>query len=102
MASPTPTSKSWTYAEVTLSAQEKITEFMATAMQHELAGDTRAATLRRDWAYGVFLSWSALTQGWQQDNGDLMRLEKLTVVRKKRPRPVAKPPVPPTERDPVA
>ena len=59
---------------------------MATALKHEVAGDIPDAKLHRDWAYGVFLGWSASTQGWQPDSDDQIRLEQLTEGRKK-PRP---------------
>ena len=61
--------KSWTYAEITASAEAQIRRLMA-------KGDP----YWRQWAYGTYISWYALTVGWQ-DEGDNERLKSMTAVR---------------------
>ena len=65
--------KSWTYAEITASAEAKIKSL------HEQA---QASVDDSDWrwchiaAYGVFSSWYSICMGWMKD-GDRERMEAL-------------------------
>jgi hypothetical protein len=71
--------KSWTYAEITLATERNIVRLMQAAAEKE--DPTEARTLL-SWAWGVFLGWTALTNGWQVD-GDSARLEALIGVTSK-------------------
>ena len=63
------------YKQITQVAERRIKIFMRTAQG--LPDGSREQQLYRDWAYGVYILWADLTQGWQKD-GDDERLEALT------------------------
>ncbi|SAL75270.1 hypothetical protein AWB67_04733 [Caballeronia terrestris] len=67
--------KTWTYAEITASAEKEIRRMMACAWRAD--SHPRTAQQFRDWAYGTFVGWNGLTTGWQID-GDSERLAALT------------------------
>lgn len=73
--------KSWSYRQITEKAEPQIKKLMARA---DSATDYEEKRLYRQWAYGVFLGWSSLTDGWIQD-GDLERLENLTKITSETP-----------------
>lgn len=65
--------KAWNYYEVTKAAAEQIARLMLDSRNTE--PDT--AFTYRQWAYGVYLAWNALTTGWQ-NTGDREAMEALT------------------------
>lgn len=66
--------KTWSYKEITEKAERRITELVTQALKQQ---DKYTEKFLLDSAFGVYLFWSGLTSGWQ-DEGDDERLESLT------------------------
>ncbi len=69
--------KTWSYKTITQKAEKEITDLMKQAEKNAAKSDEFSSNLVRQWAYGVYIGWNALTTGWQQI-GDKERLEALT------------------------
>lgn len=68
----TVSSKSWTYKQLTDSAEQR----MIRLRERAIANPT-SAHLMQQWAYGAYSFWAERTSGWQNE-GDDRRLEALT------------------------
>lgn len=66
--------RSWSYKAVTEAAEKRIRSLIESS--NPQPSDAHKGRIYREWAYGVYLGWSALTTGWQ-DEGDDARLEAL-------------------------
>ena len=66
--------KSWSYEEVTESAEEAIRACMSLAKEYESEPET--ARIFRHHAFGAYTAWSYIVMGWIED-GDKERLAKL-------------------------
>lgn len=51
--------ETWNYDQVTENAVARITSLI-------VAQNDTGDSVRKQWAYGVYLGWSSLTTGWQR------------------------------------
>lgn len=67
--------KTWVYQQVTEKAERKINALISEATLRQ-AMQPFEAEIHRQWAYGVYLGWLDLTNGWQnkEDNDRLLAL----------------------------
>lgn len=66
--------KSWSYKQITESAETSIRHFMALAQKQS---DPDLQRFHRTAAYGALVCWEDLTMGWMKD-GDRERMNALT------------------------
>ena len=74
--------RTWSYTDITKSAENGIAISMRLAKKAKLEGDDASASIHRGHAWGQFAAWHDLTAGWQ-NTGDKERLEaSLTDINK--------------------
>lgn len=66
---------SWTYEQITSATEKRINELMRRALAEK--DDPAIRSLNRQWAYGAYILWSHITNGFQKPRDD-QKIRSLT------------------------